>query len=196
MSERGASGDGGHDEGLLNALARGSDAAFETVYERFGAALLRAATNVCGSRTVAEDAVQEAFVGLVRLGQGGRVRDIRNLRAYLFTAVIRAARRRPRENDATVRLDVDLPSAALATVETNSETPLGSERLERALQALPLEQREVVSLHFDGGLTFDAIAEALGISVNTASSRYRYALEKLRAAMGAPAVSREAASHG
>jgi RNA polymerase sigma-70 factor (ECF subfamily) len=56
-------------------------------------------------------------------------------------------------------------------------------RLERALENLPVEQREIITLKVDGGLTFAEIASVLGISANTAASRYRYALEKLRTAL-------------
>ena len=47
-----------------------------------------------------------------------------------------------------------------------------------------LDQREVIALKVDGGLTFAEVAACLGVSPNTAASRYRYALEKLRAALG------------
>ena len=53
-------------------------------------------------------------------------------------------------------------------------------RLESAVRALPPEQREVISLKIWGELTFDQIARTLDISPNTAASRYRYALERLR----------------
>jgi RNA polymerase sigma-70 factor (ECF subfamily) len=59
-------------------------------------------------------------------------------------------------------------------------------RIERALAALPLEQREVIALKVDAGLTFAEIAEVTGVSPNTAASRYRYALEKLREHLGGP----------
>ena len=52
--------------------------------------------------------------------------------------------------------------------------------LETGSAGLPIEQREVLSLKIDGGLTFAEIAAVLGIRPNTAASRYRYALEKLR----------------
>jgi RNA polymerase sigma-70 factor (ECF subfamily) len=55
--------------------------------------------------------------------------------------------------------------------------------LRRALCALPDEQRQVTILHLWGELTFSQIADLLGISSNTAASRYRYALAKLRQAM-------------
>jgi RNA polymerase sigma-70 factor (ECF subfamily) len=56
--------------------------------------------------------------------------------------------------------------------------------LERALGVLPREQREVVALKIDGELTFAQISQATGLSINTVASRYRYALEKLRASLG------------
>jgi RNA polymerase sigma-70 factor (ECF subfamily) len=48
---------------------------------------------------------------------------------------------------------------------------------------LPPEQREIIDLKIEGGLTFGEIATLLSISPNTAASRYGYALEKLRAAL-------------
>ena len=53
-------------------------------------------------------------------------------------------------------------------------------QVQDALNRLPGEQREVVTLKIWGGLTFAEIAEALEIPANTAASRYRYALEELR----------------
>ena len=49
-----------------------------------------------------------------------------------------------------------------------------------ALGELPSEQRAVVHLKLWEGLTFEQIAESLGIPMNTAASRYRYGLDKLR----------------
>jgi len=54
------------------------------------------------------------------------------------------------------------------------------EALTRALGELPVDQRAVVHLKLWEGLTFEAIAEALEIPLNTAASRYRYGLDKLR----------------
>ena len=54
------------------------------------------------------------------------------------------------------------------------------EELSTALGELPAEQRAVVHLKLWGGLTFEEIAAALEIPPNTAASRYRYGLDKLR----------------
>jgi RNA polymerase sigma-70 factor (ECF subfamily) len=55
--------------------------------------------------------------------------------------------------------------------------------LEKAFLALPATQRTLIALKIDAGLTFAEIAGVLGISPNTAASRYRYAINNLRAAL-------------
>ena len=76
-----------------------------------------------------------------------------------------------------------VPGPALGGAEDPRER--GS-RLDRALAALPREQREVMALKIDGGLTFAQVAAVLGIRPNTAASRYRYALGKLRRSLEEP----------
>jgi RNA polymerase sigma-70 factor (ECF subfamily) len=158
----------------------GRDRAFAELYDRFGPALFRVALTLLGSRADAEDAVQEVFVGLARARSS--LSGVDNVRAYLFTALRHAAAKaagRPRLARVPVP-DLDALAAPVPrplAVETTA-------RLEQALAALPAEQRELVALKVDGGLTFQEIAACLGISPNTAASRYRYALEKLRVALG------------
>jgi RNA polymerase sigma-70 factor (ECF subfamily) len=65
--------------------------------------------------------------------------------------------------------------------ELAAETRIG---LERALAALPAEQREVIALHVFEGRTFQEIATGTGESINTVASRYRYALAKLKQLLG------------
>lgn len=159
---------------LLSRLATGDEAAFALLYDRFAEPLFRTAWGLLGSREEAEDAVQDVFVGLVRAG--GRLLRIADVQAYLFGAVRHAAFRR--------RTRIGKHSEPLP--ETAAEQPREPEQsgsLQRALQALPVEQREVITLKVDGGLTFAEIGELLGVSANTAASRYRYALEKLRSAL-------------
>jgi RNA polymerase sigma-70 factor (ECF subfamily) len=59
-----------------------------------------------------------------------------------------------------------------------------AERIEQAMAALNPDQREVVFLKIWEHLTFVQIGEVLGISQNTAASRYRYGIEKLRELLG------------
>ncbi|HTU21689.1 MAG TPA: sigma-70 family RNA polymerase sigma factor [Gemmataceae bacterium] len=167
---------------LIEGLAEGREEAFAVLYDSFAASLFRVAAGMLGSPQDAEDVVQEVFVAVFRGRR--RLRQVENLRAYLFAALRRAAARRA----AAPRRQRSLSPQELAEVSSPESIELDKEqavRLERALRILPAEQREVIALKVDGGLTFAEIAVVLGIRANTAASRYRYGLEKLRAAMEA-----------
>ncbi len=77
------------------------------------------------------------------------------------------------------------PSSPAATSRASrAQAGSISQALARALETLPLEQREVLALKIDGQLTFAEIADQMGTSLNTAASRYRYALAKLKELLG------------
>jgi RNA polymerase sigma-70 factor (ECF subfamily) len=167
------------EEALVKGLAEGREEAFAALYDRFGPVLFRVACALLASRPDAEDAVQEVLVGLVRARR--MLAGIENLRAYLFACLRSAAgriaaRKKQRPETGGDCGQVVAPQPRRLDLEQ-------SLRLERGLRDLPPEQRELVALKVDGGLTFAEIASCLGISANTAASRYRYALEKLRAAL-------------
>jgi RNA polymerase sigma-70 factor (ECF subfamily) len=163
---------------LIAGLVAGRDDAFAALFDRFGPSLLRVAHALLSSRHDAEDVVQEVFVGVVRAR--ATLGSVENLRAYLFASLRRAAlkraARRGKERGAPFA-DVPAPQCNGIGVERAAD-------LERALAALPAEQRELIALKVDADLTFVEIADLLGISANTAASRYRYALDKLRSALG------------
>jgi RNA polymerase sigma-70 factor, ECF subfamily len=167
-------------ETLLQSLAQGRQEAFAALYDQFGQRLYRTALVMLGRREDAEDAVQEVFVALVR--SRSRLADVQDLTAYLFSALRRSVGRlATKRTRGPVLLDVaDLEASAKMEKTPTDER---SERLERALRALPTEQREVIALKIDGDLTLAEIAQVLQISQNTAASRYRYALEKLRGSL-------------
>ncbi len=164
---------------LIPDLSAGREAAFVALYDALAGPLHRTAWTLTGSAAEAEDLVQETMVALVRARTS--LTGVRNLRAYLFATLRHAAAARA-ERRATER-------RALARVparETGPEPPrsaqaaIDSDRLARAVAALPSEQREVLALKLDGGLTFAEVGSTLGISPNTAASRYQYALNQLR----------------
>jgi len=166
---------------LLPGLAAGREAAYAALYDRLGERLYRAALGMLGRPEDAEDAVQDAFTALVRSRR--RLTEVRDLTAYVFTVLRRSAARyavrRARQRG------MSDAAADLAMAEAHPQRPGGlhCDRLQRALSALPPAQREVIALKIDGELTFAQIARVTGVSINTAASRYRYALEKLRAAL-------------
>lgn len=169
------------DDPLLAGLAAGCAEAFAALYAREGAALYRVACALLGSGVDAEDAVQEVFVGLAQARDS--LRSVANLRAYLFTALRHAATRTAVRRRTDQRVPVlDLDTLAAPAPRALAAGPAA--RLERALAILPAERREIIALKIDADLTFREIADVLGISPNTAASRYRYALAELRDLLG------------
>ncbi len=146
-------------------------------FESYGARLLLIARQWTRSAADAEDVVQEAFVRFWRHQRhlGGDPMPL------LVTSVRRAAldllrHRRRRERRENEHVDLNAESWFAPAIDQNERRA----QLEEAVIQLPDEQREVVVLKVWGGLTFAQIADQLELSANTAASRYRYALGKLR----------------
>ena len=167
---------------LTSSLAAGDPEAFAALYDRLAHRLFATARTMLSSTVEAEDAVHDLFVDLARARH--RLPGIIDLDGYVFTMLRHAVSRRLRRQALGRRTlhELGRERADAGGFETCSpEIP--DEALATAVAALPAPQREVVALKIDGGLTFAEIAAVIGTSANTAASRYRYALEKLRAAL-------------
>jgi RNA polymerase sigma-70 factor (ECF subfamily) len=123
----------------------------------------------------AEDVVQEAFVRFWR-----RDLNIKN-RALLYAAVRSAALDLIRRDSRRERRETEAFAGAEHAVQPQFEQLDDSQReLAGAVERLPRDQREVLVMKIWNELTFAEIGETLGISQNTAASRYRYALANLK----------------
>jgi RNA polymerase sigma-70 factor, ECF subfamily len=144
--------------------------------DRHGAALVLFARQSVSSRADAEDIVQEAFVRFWRSRH--RATDPA---AYLYACVKRCVLEWRRGRTRQARRD---KASARPESEPSFAGPLEQDErratIDAALRTLPENQREVLVMKVWGGLSFPQIAEALRIPSNTAASRYRYALAKLR----------------
>jgi len=165
---------------LVWKFNRGSKDALRRLYEKYKDDLLGLAVTLLRDRSLAEDVVHDVFVSFARMAGGFTLSG--TLRGYLSTCVANCARDRNRLKS---RLDVGLEAAE--DVGTDSDDPIEyaadseeAQRLQEVLERLPYEQREIIVLHLHQQMRFREIAEALGISINTVQSRYRYGLEKLR----------------
>ncbi|GIX01267.1 MAG: DNA-directed RNA polymerase sigma-70 factor [Thermogutta sp.] len=164
---------------LLARFRDGDPTALAELYDRFAGRLYRVAFRMLGEHALAEDAVQEVFLGVLKVRH--RLGTLEDLSAYLFCCLRRAAARLQAVRHRDQRTECDrFHNSATCTPEGQHGETIWSETVLRALQRLPSEQQEVVLLKIDGELTFAEIATVLGISPNTAASRYRYALQKLR----------------
>lgn len=152
------------------------------LYDRHAAQLHAFARLLTGDGPTAEDAVQECFVRVARHPR--RLAAADDVPAYLFTVLRNETRRLGARWSRWRRLD---RAGAARRAEAERPDPaagLEGEVVRAALGRLPPAQREVVFLRVWQAMTFPAIGGVLGISPNTAASRYRYGLEKLRADLG------------
>jgi len=177
---------------LLLGLAAGDERAFAALYDRFAARLYRVALRILGCREDAEDVVQEVFLATVRVHE--RLADVRDLTAYLFAAIHRAAGRCAVRRARAIPVSPAAADEAIAPIEQAASDGPDWYRLQQAVRSLPDEQREVITLKIDGELTFAQIAQIVGVSISTAASRYQYALRKLRASLAGVRTSLEVRS--
>jgi RNA polymerase sigma-70 factor (ECF subfamily) len=169
------------DKLLILAFRGGSTEALCRIYEKYEQAMLSVATGLVSDVGTAEDVVHDVFVALAQAPE--KLRLAGSLRAYLTTCVSNLARDRLRARQRAARhLEHQTPSANEAAAPLPRILQVEQVRhLTAALEQLPYKQREVVVLHLRGGLPFRAIAKSQDVSINTAQSRYRYGIDKLRA---------------
>ena len=167
----------------------GDARAFEILYERHKGPLYRYLQRMCGRREVADDLFQEVWSKVI--ASRSRYEARAQFNTFLFRVAHNCAidyfRRsgRPHERAAQNIDEVaeqiggaehERPDAALAQAQVRRD-------FRRALEQLPPEQRDVFVLYEESGLTLEEIGRITGVAMETAKSRLRYAVGKLRAAL-------------
>ncbi|MFO0791351.1 MAG: RNA polymerase sigma factor [Pirellulales bacterium] len=167
---------------LAARLARGEEAAFAALYDACAERLHQYLTAWTGSRDLASDVLQSAFLRVVKNRR--RFRRVENPVAYVFRVArneavraVASRRRWWRRNSAAG--DSALPPTLRAS-EHLFDGNDDAELVAAALARLANEDREIVELKVFGGLTFREVAEVVERPAATVATRYRRALESLR----------------
>jgi RNA polymerase sigma-70 factor (ECF subfamily) len=140
------------------------------LYEEKGPALLGYACALLGARASAQDVLHTVFLKLMNEKE-----TISDPVPYVYRALRNTALNVQRQESRLIPLGDE--AAWFEPISLMSEVALA---VQEALRALPSEQREVVVLHIWSEMTFGEIAALIRIPSDTAASRYRYALSKLR----------------
>ena len=153
----------------FDGIRAGDKRAFAAVYHDMKTPVYTVILRIVVSRETAEDVTQELFI---RLWQSPPESSVQNLRAWIFRMARNLAideRRRTRETAA-------LEDTELSDAGRDLDAALD---VERALAALSVEEREVVTLHLNAGLNFREISEVTVLSLPAVYRRYRRALKTL-----------------
>jgi RNA polymerase sigma-70 factor (ECF subfamily) len=195
-----------NDDALMSAYAAGDASAFEALYARHQAALYRFIRRLLGTAMAAQtdEVFQDTWLRVVHARASWDPQGA-TFRTWLFTMannrVIDLWRRSGREVSIEVDDDADggpwepegtaawqhwpAPASATLPSEDLAFWRRAGERLLQCLEELPLPQRSTFLLHHDDGLPLADVASALNVGFETAKTRLRYAMSKLRTCMGA-----------
>lgn len=152
----------------------------ERLYDEHAQALFAFLLNFTRDEDDTRDVLQEVFVKLAR--QPDLLRAARDERAFLIRLAHNAAIDLMRRRSTRARHHEQFGAEKISpfAAATDPDEAAFRTELSTALGELPPDQRAVVHLKLWEGLTFEQIAEAMEIPLNTAASRYRYGLDKLR----------------
>ena len=152
----------------------------ELLYDDHAPALFAFLLNLLRNEADTYDVMQDLFIKLGR--RPALLLGVRDERGFLLRLAHNAAIDLIRRHDARERNYAQLAQEPMPLFAQSADPDerIFREKLAEALGELPPEQRAVLHLKLWEKLTFEAIAETLAIPLNTAASRYRYGLDKLR----------------
>jgi RNA polymerase sigma-70 factor (ECF subfamily) len=168
------------DKHLIWELKQGNKDALRQIYMEYKDTLLTIAASLLHDTYAAEDVLHDVFVSFA--GGVGKLELRVSLRSYLISSVVNRVRDRFRKKKHHM---VELDKAGQISSDSKSPEQSAifaeqSQLMADALFQIPLEQRETIILHLNGGMKFKEIADVQLIPINTVQGRYRYGLDKLR----------------
>lgn len=176
------------DEKLVNAYANGDNNAFDALLRRHQQRVFTYIFNIVKNKDVADDIFQETFVKAITTIKQGRYTDAGKFSAWInriaHNLIIDYFRQEKSENAVSVDNDETDVLNRRDLSEENIEDILITGQINtdvrRIMESLPESQREVLEMRFFRDMSFKEIAEATGVSINTALGRMRYAVLNMR----------------
>ena len=151
----------------------------EHLYDAHASGLFHYLATFTKNEADARDLLQDVFIRLAKLETAG---EMENEKAFVFRLAHNLAidwlRRRKTRWDSEEQLLAELDADVQST--RDPDAALLAQHFAVAMRSLPDEQRTIAQLKLWDGLTFEEIAQTQNIPLNTAASRYRYAIDKLR----------------
>lgn len=176
------------DEQLVSAYANGNNEAFDILLRRYEDRIFTYIVNIVKNKDIADDVFQETFMKAITTIRQGRYTDSGKFSAWLMriahNLVIDYFRQEKSEN--TVSADqedtnvLNRRDLAEENIEDLMVTSQIHTDVRRIMESLPDSQREVLEMRFYKNMSFKEIAEATGVSINTALGRMRYAILNMR----------------
>jgi RNA polymerase sigma-70 factor, ECF subfamily len=172
------------DDGVLELLARSDETALAELYDRYGGPSYRLALRILRDETLAQDAVQDAFLTAWRTAPSFDPHR-GSASTWLLTLVHRRAVDVVRREDRRRALPLDdAPVAAGDATDETVETRELRREVQAALEQLTPLEREALELAYYGGLSQSEVAERLGVPFGTVKSRMFAGLARLRDVLG------------
>jgi RNA polymerase sigma-70 factor (ECF subfamily) len=165
---------------LIWELKQGNKDALRQIYMEYKDTLLTIAASLLHDTHAAEDVLHDVFVAFA--ANAGKIELKVSLRSYLISSVVNRVRDRFRKKQHHM-VELDKAGQISSASGNPEQSAIFGEQLKLlgdALFQIPLEQRETIILHLNGGMKFKEIAVLQHIPINTVQGRYRYGLDKLR----------------
>jgi RNA polymerase sigma factor (sigma-70 family) len=175
------------DEALLALIARDDELALSELYRRLSRVAYGLAFRILRDDALAQDAVQEAFLGVWR-GADRFVAERAKPSTWVLTLVHRRAVDLVRREDRRRAEPLEPAHEAAAPASDDIEKLARREAVREALRRLPAEQREAIELAYYGGYTQSELAARLGQPLGTIKSRMFTGLSRLRDLLDEAAV--------
>jgi RNA polymerase sigma-70 factor (ECF subfamily) len=170
------------DEQLMKTYAGGSMEAFEVLYERHRGPMYRYILRLVGNPATANDLYQGSWEKIIKTR--GRYKDSAPFKAWMYRIAHNHVMDHFRREQPIAGTPAEDTADKQAGPDEQISAQIRRQNLVAAIENLPPEQKDTLMLKLEAGLDLQTIADVTGVNKETAKSRLRYAVKKLKQVMG------------